>query len=82
MTVSSTLIGSIEDYFPYPENPSTSNYGLTGIYHIPNARFMKEGSMRFNFSSTISHSSSTSISSFCCNFSYSFLQDLSPELVI
>jgi len=32
--------------------PSASNYGNTGILEIPNARFMKEASLRFNFSSS------------------------------
>ena len=43
---------SIDYYFPYHIEPSSSNYGITGILEIPNARFMQEASMRFNFSSS------------------------------
>ena len=49
---SSYIYPSIEEYFPYDVNPSSSNYGLTGILEMPNARFMKEASLRFNFSSS------------------------------
>ena len=49
---SSSIYPSIEEYFPYDVNPSSSNYGLTGILEMPNARFMKEASLRFNFSSS------------------------------
>ncbi len=47
-----SLNASIDNYFPYKIEPSASNYGVTGIYEIPNARFMKAGSMRFSFSSS------------------------------
>ena len=46
------LDAAIDDYFPYTNKPSASNYGITGIYEIPNARFMEPGSMRFSFSSS------------------------------
>ncbi len=42
----------IDDYFLYKVEPSSSNYGLTGILELPNARFMQEATMRFNFSSS------------------------------
>ena len=32
--------------------PTSSNYGNTGIIEIPNARFLPEASLRFNFSSS------------------------------
>ena len=49
---SSCTFSSIDDYFLYDVEPSSSNYGLTGILELPNARFMEEASLRFNFSSS------------------------------
>jgi len=49
---SSPAQSSIEDYFPFSDLSSPSNYGDTGLLEIPNARFMKEASLRFNFSSS------------------------------
>ena len=46
------LQSDINDYFPYKVGPSASNYGNTGIIELPNARFMEEASLRFNFSSS------------------------------
>ena len=43
---------SIEDYYPKKLEPTYSNYGITGILEMPNARFMAEGSMRIGFSSS------------------------------
>ena len=45
-------LSNIEEYFPYKIIPAASNYGNTGIYQVPNARFMKEATLRFNFSSS------------------------------
>ena len=42
----------IDDYFYYSVGPNSSNYGNTGIYELPNARFMPEGAMRLTFSSS------------------------------
>jgi hypothetical protein len=39
---SNYTFSSIEDYYPYEVEPSSSNYGLTGILELPNARFMEE----------------------------------------
>lgn len=51
--ISSTSISSsIEDYYPYKVLPSSSNFGNTGIIELPNARFMQEAQLRFNFSSS------------------------------
>ena len=50
--LSSVTRSSIYDYFPYPLNHTSSNYGITGIYQIPNARFMEEGSMKIGYSSS------------------------------
>ena len=46
------LKANIEDYYPYKIYPSASNYGNTGILELPNARFMQEATLRFNFSSS------------------------------
>ena len=46
------LSSSIEDYYPRKLEPTYSNYGITGILEMPNARMMKEGSMRIGFSSS------------------------------
>ena len=35
---------NIDDYFRYPVESSSSNYGLTGVLELPNARFMEEAS--------------------------------------
>lgn len=35
--------------------PTSSNYGNTGIIELPNARFLPEASLRFNFSSSFPH---------------------------
>ncbi len=43
---------SIYDYYPKPLEVSSSNYGITGIMQMPNARIMKEGSMKIGFSSS------------------------------
>ena len=43
---------SIEDYYPYKVLPGASNYGNTGLMETPNARFMPEANLRFNFSSS------------------------------
>ena len=49
------LNGAIYDYYPYKMGPTSSNYGNTGIIEIPNARFLPEASLRFNFSSSYPH---------------------------
>ncbi len=46
------LSASINDYYPYDISPSASNYGITGLLEMPNARFMREASLKFNFSSS------------------------------
>lgn len=45
-------LADIDDYFYYDVNPTSSNYGNTGIYELPNARFMPEGGMRLTFSAS------------------------------
>ncbi len=49
---STNSFSELKDYYPYNIKASASNYGNTGIFEIPNARFMKEASLRFNFSSS------------------------------
>jgi len=43
---------SLEDYYPRKLEPTYSNYGITGILEMPNARFMEEGSMRIGYSNS------------------------------
>lgn len=48
---SGTVYGNnIDEYFRHPVESSSSNYGLTGVLELPNARFMKEASISWNFS--------------------------------
>ena len=48
----SLIFSSIDDYFPQNTLSSPSNYGNTGLLEIPNARFLEQASLRFNFSSS------------------------------
>ena len=48
----SLIFSSIDDYFPIDTLSSPSNYGITGLLETPNARFMGQASLRFNFSSS------------------------------
>ena len=49
---STAAVADISEYYPKKILPSASNFGNTGILEIPNARFMDEASLRFNFSSS------------------------------
>ena len=40
---------NINEYYRYPVESSSSNYGLTGVLELPNARFMEEASVSWNF---------------------------------
>ena len=53
------LFASIHDYYPYNMGSTSSNYGNTGIIEVPNARFLPEASLRFNFSSSFPHEFTT-----------------------
>ena len=53
------LHGSIDDYYPYKMESTASNYGNTGLLETPNARFLPEASLRFNFSSSYPHEYTT-----------------------
>ena len=46
---------SIYDYFPKKLEPSSSSYGITGLIQMPNARLMKEGSMKIGASFSYPH---------------------------
>lgn len=50
--LSCALFSSVYDYFPKKLEPSSSNYGVTGIIQMPNARLMNEGSMKIGYSSS------------------------------
>ena len=52
LSFSIDLSASLEDYYPKKLEPTYSNYGITGILQIPNARLMDEGSMRIGFSAS------------------------------
>jgi len=52
---STSLYSSIEDYYPVKIGPTSGNYGITGVFETPNARFIEAGSMRFSFSSSWPH---------------------------
>ncbi len=46
---------AVYDYFPRKLEATSSNYGITGILNMPNARLMTEGSMKIGFSSSFPH---------------------------
>tara|TARA_B100001741_G_scaffold313706_1_gene321270 strand:+ start:2271 stop:4397 length:2127 start_codon:yes stop_codon:yes gene_type:complete len=50
--VNFSLFADIDSYFPYKVTPSSSNYGNSGLFEIPNARFMSPASLKFSFSSS------------------------------
>ena len=52
LSLSFDLSTSVEDYYPKKLEPTNSNYGITGILEMPNARMMEEGSMKIGFSSS------------------------------
>ena len=49
---SGSVSSEIDNYFPYKVEPSSSNYGNTGLFEIPNARFMSPASLKFSFSNS------------------------------
>ncbi len=50
--LSNATYSSVYDYFPKNLEPSSSNYGITGIIQMPNARLMDEGSMKIGYSNS------------------------------
>ena len=73
------LFSNIDYYYPYNVGPSASNYGNTGIYEIPNARFMDPASLRINFSSSFPYEftslTATPFSWFEASYRYIELKD-------
>ena len=71
---------SIDDYFLKDVNPTSSNYGITGILELPNARFMDEASLRFSFSSSFPNEytsiSASPFSWFEANYRYAEVKNL------
>ena len=52
LLISNWSVASIYEYFPQKLEPSSSNYGITGIIQMPNARIMAEGSMKIGYSTS------------------------------
>ena len=52
LSLSYGLGASIYDYYPKKLEPSSTSYGITGVIQMPNARLMKEGSMKIGYSSS------------------------------
>ena len=50
--ISFELSSSIDDYFPYDLNPTSANFGETGLMEMPTARLMEEGSLKFGISAS------------------------------
>ncbi len=74
------MLSNINEYYPYKVGSSSSNYGNTGIYEIPNARFMQPASLRLNFSSSHPYEftslTATPFSWFEATYRYVELKDL------
>lgn len=52
LILSGNIYSSLYEFFPKKLEPSSTNYGITGVIKMPNARLMKEGSMKIGFSSS------------------------------
>ena len=48
---SGEIFADIEDYLPLTTGPTSTNYGETGLYEMPSARFQEAGNLKFGFSS-------------------------------
>jgi len=46
------LSAALEDYYPYPVNPTSTNYGETGLIEMPTARFMEEGTIKIGITAS------------------------------
>ena len=79
-SLSNYIYSSIYDYFPEKLEASSSNYGITGIIQMPNARLMTEGSMKIGYSSSYPYEytyiSATPFSWFEASYKYSELKNL------
>ncbi len=51
LLLSLQAMASIEDYLPTDPGPSASNFGDTGLYEMPSARLMPEGSLKLGINS-------------------------------
>ena len=49
---SSLLFSSVEDYYRITLEPSSTNYGETGLLEIPTARFLQEGTLKMGISAS------------------------------
>ena len=78
--LSNYIYSSIYDYFPEKLEASSSNYGITGIIQMPNARLMTEGSMKIGYSSSYPYEytyiSATPFSWLEASYKYSELKNL------
>ena len=50
--ISVVLRAELDDYLPQDPGPTSSNYGDTGLFEIPTARMMPEGSLKIGFNNT------------------------------
>ena len=49
--LSTEISASINDYLPLTTGPTSTNYGETGLFEMPTARFQEAGNLKFGFSS-------------------------------
>ncbi len=52
LPISLKLFANLDHYYLHPVGPTPSNFGNTGIFETPNARFMGPASLRLAFSSS------------------------------
>ena len=52
LIVSNILLADLDDYLPKDPGPTSSNYGETGLFEIPTARMMPEGSLKIGLNSS------------------------------
>jgi len=52
LIVPSILLADLNDYLPRDPGPTSSNYGETGLFEVPTARMMPEGSLKFGLNSS------------------------------
>ena len=50
--LSSNIYANLDSYYLYPIQATASNFGNTGIFETPNARFLGPASLRLSFSSS------------------------------
>ena len=52
LIVPTILLADLNDYLPRDPGPTSSNYGETGLFEVPTARMMPEGSLKFGLNSS------------------------------